>query len=288
MTYYLVSTDHLSDRIWFREDEDFKIGMNHVAVITANSPVNVLAFVLMSNHLHFVVTAKTPEDVTEYVNRIKHLYSQYYCRKYGVKEFLRRNRVDIRELPHDGGEALERGIAYVVMNPVAANICTHPSEYAWGSGACYYRSEKVPGTPLASLSGRKRIRLLKSELPPGPEYRLTPSGYILPDSFINIRFVQALYRTAGRYTFFIRTSSKARMRFDSGPNLLPSFRDQVLAAAITDICKTLFWKELSELSESEKARLAKELRHRFHSDPKQIARLIETTPAQVSYWLESY
>ena len=31
MEYYLISTEHLTDSLWFRDEEDFKIGMNHVA-----------------------------------------------------------------------------------------------------------------------------------------------------------------------------------------------------------------------------------------------------------------
>ena len=29
---WLVSTDHLEDGLWFREEDDFKVGMNYVAV----------------------------------------------------------------------------------------------------------------------------------------------------------------------------------------------------------------------------------------------------------------
>lgn len=61
----------------------------------------------MSNHVHFVLEG-TEEDAR--------------C----VREFLRGNGVDIRLLELEG-ESLERAIAYVQMNCVAANICMHPS-----------------------------------------------------------------------------------------------------------------------------------------------------------------
>ena len=42
--YFLVTTDHLEDRLWFRDDEDFRVAMNYVAIQAASSPeVAVLA-----------------------------------------------------------------------------------------------------------------------------------------------------------------------------------------------------------------------------------------------------
>lgn len=137
--FYLVTTEHLEDALWFRDPEDFAVGMNLVAVQASVSAVIVLVFILMSNHVHFVLYG-TRKEVEEFVQRFKGRYSQYYCRKWGVKEFLRRNKVNIKELP-DEPEVLERAIAYVLMNCVAAGICTHPSLYPWGCGSALF---KVP------------------------------------------------------------------------------------------------------------------------------------------------
>ena len=30
--YYLVTTEHLEESLWFRDEEDFATGMNHVAI----------------------------------------------------------------------------------------------------------------------------------------------------------------------------------------------------------------------------------------------------------------
>ena len=63
MTFYLITTDHLETRLWFRDEEDFKTGMNLVAVMTYSVGVKVLAFILMSNHVHFVLEGEE-ENVT--------------------------------------------------------------------------------------------------------------------------------------------------------------------------------------------------------------------------------
>ena len=57
---WLVSTDHLEEGLWFREEEDFKVGMNYVAVQVSQSGVTILAFILMSNHVHFILSCMGP------------------------------------------------------------------------------------------------------------------------------------------------------------------------------------------------------------------------------------
>ena len=84
--YWLVSTEHLEDRLWFRDEEDFKAAMNFVAVLSCVLGVDILAFVLMSNHVHFVIRGSR-KKVLEYVNEFKRRYSIYIGHRYGVKEF---------------------------------------------------------------------------------------------------------------------------------------------------------------------------------------------------------
>jgi hypothetical protein len=44
--YYLVTTDHLEEGLWFRDEKDFIAGMNFVAIQAHASHVTVLAFPL--------------------------------------------------------------------------------------------------------------------------------------------------------------------------------------------------------------------------------------------------
>ena len=53
--FWLVTTDHLTDRIWFKDDEDFKAAMNIVAVLSTMKGVYIVSFILMSNHVHFLL-----------------------------------------------------------------------------------------------------------------------------------------------------------------------------------------------------------------------------------------
>ena len=111
---YMITTEHLEDTLWFRDEEDFRVAMNYIAIEAARHPeLSVLIFILMSNHTHFLLFgART--DVADFVNSFKARYSHYYQHKYGSKEFLRRNALDIREIPVYE-ETPEKAAAYIMI-----------------------------------------------------------------------------------------------------------------------------------------------------------------------------
>ena len=272
--FWLVTTDHLEEGLWFRDEKDFAVGMNHVAIQVALTPeVIVVAFILMSNHVHFVLYG-TEEDVRAFVNALKSRYSQYLFRKYGINEQLRRNGVQVKEIPADEKDALRRAVAYVQMNCVAANICLSPVNYRWGTGNTYFKQGPIRGRRLDSFSGRARKRLLHSEEEMPSNLIVGEEGYILPESYVQVERVETLFRTPGRMNFFLQNSSKAKRRRDSQEDNLPSFRDQVVLSAIPDLCHSLFQKRtLEDLNEDEQAELLRQLRYRFSSNPYQLARV---------------
>ena len=61
---FLLTTEHLEDGLWFRDEDDFKVAMNYVAIEAARHPeVVVLAFILMSNHVHFLLRGRREEVI---------------------------------------------------------------------------------------------------------------------------------------------------------------------------------------------------------------------------------
>ena len=141
--FWLITTQKLEERLWFRDEEDFRVGMNYVAILAATSPVQVMAFVLMSNHVHFIVGCNQ-EDASIFIVKFKKIYSQYFANKYSQKGLLHRNDSDFKELII-GDESFERAVAYVQMNPVAANICLNSTGYPWGTGDSFFRATHPKG-----------------------------------------------------------------------------------------------------------------------------------------------
>lgn len=285
---YLLTTEHLEDKLWFREEEDFKVAMNYIAIEAACYPeVTILAFILMSNHLHFVIQGEL-EDVELFIIHFKHRYSIYCRRKYGVKEFLRRNSWDIKTISQEE-EGIERAVAYVQMNCVAANICSHPSQYPWGTGNAFFNQYKTAGRYLASLSIRSRKRMLHSEevlLP--EEWRICDDGYILPSEYVDVKSVESIFRTANRMNYFLRNSSKAKKRMGLQEDKFPAFRDQTILGTLPDLCRSLFRKgSFIELDHDEQVEFVKQIRFRFSSDANQIARVCNISYSAAAQLLDS-
>ncbi len=285
MKYYLITTDHLTDRLLFRDDDDFRTGMNYLAITTFVLKANLLAFILMSNHIH-IVTAGTANQAKALADRFKQMYGRYFSRKYGNRDFLRRLGVDIRELKVED-ESLPRGIAYVQMNCVAANITPHPALYPWGTGACFFKETRERSRPLGSMSRRDAIRLLRSNISLPDDFRVGDEGYILPECYIIVKHVERLFRTPKRYSYFLGISSKSRQRLEK--EAVPAFRDQVILEGMNDLCRSLFrCHSLNDLADTKKAELMRQLRRRFNPDINQLARVTGIPYPEIAAMLDSF
>ena len=86
--------------------------------------------------------------------------------------------------------------------------------------------------------------------------------------------------------FFLQNSSKAKRRLEASDNA-PSFRDQLVQAAVQDLCRTLFRKQkLEDLSQEEQTELLKQLRYRFSAEANQLARATGLSYETVAHLLD--
>lgn len=280
--FWLVTTEHLENSLWFKNEDDFKAAMNYVAVLAYLLRVNVIAFVLMSNHVHFVLECSW-EEAMEFITRFKKNYSQYFSKKYSHSGLLSRNGVDIKEV-QIGDESFERAVAYVHMNPVAANICVHSTQYPWGTGSLFFNPSPVNGTKLQNYGVRGLIKIIHSNVSLPANWMMDQAGYVAPSSYVPIKWVESVFRTPKRLNYFLNSSSKARLI-----NEAPGFSDQLIHSAIRDLSISMFHKTgFEELSEPQAAELLRQLRYRFSSDPAQLARVSGLSYARVCELLESF
>lgn len=280
--YWFVTTAHLKAHLWFKDREDHIAGMNLVAVLAVKRQVNVVSFILMSNHVHFILEG-SKDSAEAFIRRFKQMYALYYRRKYGQKELLRRNEVDIKEIsPED--ESLEKAVAYVLMNSVAANICTHPAQYIWGSGAWLFNENVPPCSTVGSMSRRAVQRAVHSKVPIPDNYLMDERGFISPASYIPTSWLESLFRTPKRLSFFLWNSSKAKKVKETA-----TFGDQLLIFAMKDLCISLYKKNrIEELSEPQLAEILRQLRYRFSADPFQLSRVTELPYESVCKHLDTF
>ena len=285
--FFLVTTKHLEEALWFRDDGDFAVGMNYVAIVAyRHKGMRILFFILMSNHVHFVVYGEY-EDVLDFINDFKGRYSHYYALKYGINNLLLDNEVKIKVIDLND-EGLEWTGAYVMMNCVAANICSHPSQYKWGSGNLVFNPSRPSGRPLTDFSRRALRRMLHSKTSSLPKrWTIGEDGFILPQNYIDVGEVEQIFRKVSRLNFFLNNSSKAKKRLDSDEKY-PAFKDQVVLSALPDLLRSLFGKKsFGELSVSEKVECIRQIRFRFSADITQAARVCGISYSEAAKLIDS-
>lgn len=286
MKYYLVTTNHFSEKLLFKDDEDYRAGMNFTPLAARALSVWVLAFILMSTHMHYVLGCNNRDEALAFITKLKLLYSGYFGKKYGQKNYLRRLKVDIQELDTED-EILEWSVAYVLMNSVAAKISLDASGYSWGSGACYFNQTAIRGTRLEDMSKRAIIAKVHSKLDTEPEWIMADEGYIEPRSYITVKKVEKLYGTPSRMMYFLRNSSKAKKRLETSTGL-PAFSDKVVLGGVQDLSATLFCKlSPASLTDDEKTELLKQLKRRFSADIDQICRVTGISHSDAVRMLDS-
>ena len=287
MEFCFLTTNHLETKLWFKDDQDFRVCMNYVAIISNLLGIKVISFILMSNHVHFILDCSEGLAM-EFIVSLKMRFGLYLQRRYGTHEVLKRNDVDIQKLTLEN-ESLERAVAYVHMNSVAAGICANPFDYPWGTGSTFFKIDGPKGSLASRLSGRELRRLMHSHSDIPGEYIICAGGYISPDSYVPVGFVESVFRTAKRYNYFLFNSSKAKNRVGRGEEYLPSFRDQVLVAATKDLCSSMFHVDtVGSLDEEQQGYIVNQIRRRFSPDVKQIARVTGISPDDVSRYLDAF
>lgn len=101
-------------------------------------------YCLMPNHYHLVVETPNP-DLSEGMHRLNGVYAQWFNRRHGVDGHLFQGR--FHSVAVESNVHLLELARYVVLNPVRADLCRHPREWAWSS---YRAMVAANGPPFLS------------------------------------------------------------------------------------------------------------------------------------------
>lgn len=282
--FYHVYTKGLEQDVIFRGYADYVVGMNYVPVALHGLSVRLMAFVLMSNHFHFVIYG-TSEECERFINRYKKIVAMYVSKKYDIQKILRTVRASCSEIDLKN-EGLKRLVAYVLNNPVKAGINCLPQNYEWGSGSCYFSNflNSHPVRHLSDFKVRERIALLKSEVKLDGNYILNPSGYIEPSSYVDVKYVENLFGRARSMEYFLSVSNRSTIDRD-GPIV---FSDTLVLSGLQELLEKRYESvDLIGLSYEVKKKLVLEIRRQFNSPPKQLARVLNCPLSDIVNMLNS-
>ena len=148
---------HITQRGNYRQDvfddqNNYKQYCEWIDEYAINSGLDILAYCLMNNHVHFIVIPKDENSLAQ-VFKIAHMrYSHYLNRQRSVKGHLWQGRFYscILDDTH-----LYRAIRYVENNPVRAKIVKKAWDYKWSSVLDHTTERKKPLIKLKEIRDRK-------------------------------------------------------------------------------------------------------------------------------------
>ena len=245
--------------------------MNQVAVTVFKTGVIMLAFVLMSNHFHFVIIGNRAE-AERFIYLYKRNISRYIRLRYGKSGLLRRisTRCDEIDSADDG---LKRCIAYALDNPVKAGLFLIPQGYEWGSASCYFNGVDVLSKciPVTGMSTRRLRKIIHSDERLDGSYMLNSQGYIEPRSYVDYRFVENLFGRPKSFEYFLSTSASSR----KVKKEVIMFSDSLVREAVREMLRNKYGLDsIDHADDDVKQMLAKDLRTFFNAPSNQIARLL--------------
>ncbi len=118
----------------FFTDDDRNVYLGWLREYSAKYAVDILAYCLMTNHIHLVAVPETEEGLQRVLKPLHMRYAQRINRERGWKGHLWQGRFFSSPL----GEAyLWAAIRYVERNPVRAKMVAKAEDYPWSSAAAH-------------------------------------------------------------------------------------------------------------------------------------------------------
>ncbi len=271
---YHVCTMGLAKGLWFYDEQDFIYGMNAVPVCAVQTGVEVWCFCLMDNHVHFILKG-AEENCIRFIREYKRLRSRQLGLKY--KRMRSIAGADICVSIIEDIDYLRKAIAYVLRNPMEAGVPVLPNDYKWSSAGLYFsgwRTNIGDCRKLGDLTVRKKNKLFMTRVHLPDSYMLGSEGIIFPGSYVNVQAVENVYDSPRQMLFYLSSTNDMEIELKSGILKKTHYSDAELRASLDNVCKNKFrGRDYSSLKIEDRYLAARELRKRYGSGPKQIARV---------------
>jgi len=258
--------------VWVKDREDHIVLTNYIAICTFRCNLKLLSYVIMSNHVHFVMDVFSEKIAWDFMRRLKILYGMWFSKKYNVRNFLLDIPTTVKKI--NDMEALMTTIAYVIANPLEVDKSLSYYGYEWSSGDCYFTGSDIPSDSLSvnSLPKRQQIRMLHSTVELPSNFKINSDGMIEKKCFVDYQTVNSLFKNFNRLSYYVSMSSKVKERTNEAP---AKFKDNVLRAMIEDICSSTYGqKNPLMLDNVDFEWLIKDLNKKYGILPKQLSRVL--------------
>ncbi len=117
----------------FLSEIDYRRYLEDLHISAEKYHCQIHAYVLMTNHVHLLVTPTEKYAISEMMQALGRRYVTYINRTYGRTGTLWEGRYKASLVDSDG--YLLNCMRYIELNPTRASMVQHPGEYQWSSYA---------------------------------------------------------------------------------------------------------------------------------------------------------
>jgi putative transposase len=126
----------------FYADEDYRFYLDLLTEYAGKTGCQVHAYVLMTNHVHLLISADSNRGVGALMKALGQRYVQYVNRTYRRSGSLWEGR--FRSCLTQEESYLLACQRYIELNPVRAGMVSHPADYRWSSYRANAQGEPSP------------------------------------------------------------------------------------------------------------------------------------------------
>ncbi len=192
-------------QVCFVADEDYRFYLDWLREYASEAGCRIHAYVLMTNHVHLLVSADRSDSPAALMKALGQRYVQYFNRTYRRSGTLWEGR--FRSCLIQAEDYLLACQRYIELNPVRAGMVDHPADYPWSSYRANAQGEEdalvTPHEIYLGLGNSKALRqaayreLFRHELEPGlvDAIRRASNGNF---ALGNTRFAEEIAAALGR------------------------------------------------------------------------------------------
>lgn len=130
MAVHIVQRGHSRNPVFF-ENSDHQIYLDFLYDASRRHKCDIHAYVLMTNHIHLLVTPGNTEGISRLMQAVNRLYVPHFNYTYGTSGSIWEGRFKASLINDE--EYLLTCMRYIELNPVRANMVRLPDEYCWSS-----------------------------------------------------------------------------------------------------------------------------------------------------------
>ncbi len=203
--YWHIYTPGVETPVLFGVKEDYVFMMNLICQsAVATDGMEIIAFEVMSNHLHIVVSGEELFARRFFAfldKRLKRCAKSLTC-----KEIPSSFEARYKEI--DSLQSLRNTIVYVNRNGFVTDRNYTPFTYPWGTGKYYFNCAGFGGVNT-NLNVNEMRRMFRGRATILPDKYHVNDGYILPSSYCNLELGMSLFRDAHHYFFMVSKNVEA-------------------------------------------------------------------------------